>query len=166
MADAIFSADPRLGSLSMLQMRIVRELPAKHAFHTRDGVYEFDTQRHARGWASDAAGWETTCGGVDARGTPRHLLGSNLCLEHRRDWSFLRNTWLKPLGYADYGYGGYGKLLSTTDRAQFDEHVQFLSASELVDENVVAVALSLNVLNARSNLLSVCLLYTSPSPRD
>lgn len=137
-------------------MRVVRELPATHTFHVRDGVYELDTSRHTRGWSSGADGWEEECSGIDLEtGLPVHRLATNLCLAYENNFSFLRNAWLKPLGYDDYSTGGYGKLISTSNRSDFSRALNLLESANLIDDDVVAVALSLNVLNARSNLLSV-----------
>ncbi|KAJ1633128.1 hypothetical protein T492DRAFT_867248, partial [Pavlovales sp. CCMP2436] len=157
--EAIFTADPRLGELGELQLRVLRERPLaprqQHKFHASDGVYALDTGEHTHGWGSDASGWSEQCGGQDAEGTPTYLLPSNLCLHHATNFSFLRNSWLKPSGYQDYGYGGYPKQLSTSNHSAYEAALSLLEGANLVDERVVAVSLTINVLNPHANLLSV-----------
>jgi hypothetical protein len=99
--------------------------------------------------------WQAIARWDEESGLPKYLLSTNLCLRFDRNFTFLRNSWLKPMGYDDYGRGGHGKLLSTSNETEYLAAVSRFEAGGLIDDRVVAVALSVNVMNERARLLSV-----------
>lgn len=157
-ADALYGLHEHVGDPGDLQLRMLRNRPV-HRHASLPGHFNFDTSDYPAGWANgtaaeDSARW-AACEATDPETGWPVWAGASPCFKHHANtFSFLRNSWQKPLGYADYGVSGYLKKLPTNNRTLFDHIVDELQTADFVDGNTVAIAFTVNILNRRSNLLT------------
>lgn len=152
---SVFDLPRRAGELGELQVRLLRALPSA-AEDVSLGMYTWDTRDYVDGWSVPATGGSATsaCDAPGEDGRPRWVGGTG-CFQYRDDeFAFLRNSWLKPWGYDDYGYGGYKKLIPTSNASCADAVVRALAAHGYVDDHAVAVSFGLNVHSSRANQLT------------